>query len=122
MARDTIRRVSLFLPAGVATPPSEWRPLADLYRTRDGWLVKFDLAGVRPEDVELFLVGRTLVVRGSRRDCCVEEGASHYRMEIAYSHFERRVELPAETAGYSLETQFRDGMLLVRVRPDDAGE
>ena len=26
-----------------------WRPAADIYRTRTGWLIKYDLAGVRPE-------------------------------------------------------------------------
>ena len=25
-----------------------WNPNADVYRTREGWTVKFDLAGVRP--------------------------------------------------------------------------
>ena len=32
-----------------------WRPAADIYRTRTGWLIKYDLAGVRPEDIEITL-------------------------------------------------------------------
>ena len=28
--------------------PSMWEPAADLYRTAEGWVVKVELAGVRP--------------------------------------------------------------------------
>lgn len=115
MARDTTRFVSLFLPASTE-PASEpaWPPM-DVYRSPTGWLVKMDLAGVKPEDVQLRLSGPLLIVSGERRDWCVEDGCRHYRMEITYSRFERRVELGEELSEAHIETEFRDGMLLVRV-------
>src|SRR5688500_9281317 len=115
MARDIIRLMqALFLPApgcGGAT----WCPAADLYRTASGWLVKLDLAGVRPEDVHVRAEGRRLIVAGSRRDCTLTEGCSHYHMEIAYSHFERSLELPCELDNCRITTDYRDGMLHVHV-------
>src|SRR5262245_13172063 len=117
MARDAVRVVPLFLPTAFRSSVGDWQPSADVYRTRDGgWLVKFDLAGVRPQDVELFAHDRCLTVRGSRRDCAIEEGCRHYRMEIAYSHFERSIELPGELGSATIATEYRDGMLLVRIR------
>src|SRR5262249_55433119 len=92
MGRDAFRFLPLFLPAGAAARQPDWQPSADVYRTRKGWLVKFDLAGVRPQDIELSVHDNTLSVRGERRDCLVEEGCRHYRMEIAYDHFERSIE------------------------------
>jgi HSP20 family molecular chaperone IbpA len=36
-------------------------------------------------------------------------------MEIAYSRFERQVELPGDLQSARIETEFRHGMLLVRI-------
>jgi HSP20 family protein len=119
MARDSIRFVSLFAPAD-SLHETNWRPSADVYRTRDGWLLKFDLAGVRPEDVRLTVAGSSITVAGTRRDSCLEEGCCQYRMEIAYSHFERRIDLPAPLGRARLTYEFRDGMLVVRVTGEGA--
>jgi HSP20 family protein len=118
MARDNIRfkQGFFFLPAAHAVSEPAWQPPADVYRTRHGWLVKFDLAGVRPEDVELTANGQRLTVRGSRRDCCVEEGCCHYQMEIAYSHFERSVTLPTLLDKATISAEHREGMLLVHIQ------
>jgi HSP20 family protein len=94
---------------------SYWRPLADVYRCRDGWLVKFDLAGVRIEDIEVGAHGRHLTVRGVRRDCLTREGHLSYVMEIAYNRFQRVVELPCDIEQATIVTEYQDGMLLVRL-------
>jgi HSP20 family protein len=115
MARDVVRFVSLFYSAGTEQAP-EWRPPTDVYRTPEGWLVKFELAGVRPEDIELTARGSALRIRGRRRDSCLEPGCRQLHMEIAYSRFERQVELPGDLQRSNITTEFRDGMLLVRIQ------
>jgi HSP20 family protein len=115
MARDAYRFLPLFLPAAAAAKQSAWQPPVDVYRAPGGWLVKFDLAGVRPQDVEWSVGGKVLTVRGARRDCLIEEGYSHYRMEIAYSRFERQVEIPGDLSTARVSTEHRDGMLIIRI-------
>ena len=92
-----------------------WRPPADVYRMSDSWLVKFDLAGVRPDDIRVGIAGNRLTVRGIRRDWSVAEGCTYYAMEIAYSEFERSIELPCDLERARVTTEYRDGMLLVRL-------
>jgi HSP20 family protein len=116
MARDAFRFLPLFLPAAQTARQHAWQPPVDVYRARGGWLVKFDLAGVRPQDVEWSVSQNQLTVRGSRRDCLLEEGCSHYRMEIAYSRFERSVEIPGDLSAARITTEHRDGMFIVRIR------
>jgi HSP20 family protein len=120
MASDFVRvkRSCFFLPAAQSAGEPAWQPPTDIYRTRHGWLVKFDLAGVRPEDVKLTYSGNRLTVRGVRRDCSVEEGCSHYQMEISYSHFERSITLPVALENAALSVEHRDGMLLVHLRQE----
>ena len=114
MGRDVVQFVSLFLSQGAEQAP-EWRPATDVYRTPEGWLVKVELAGVRPEDVELTARGRALRVRGRRCDRALEPGACQVHMEIAYSRFDRQVELPEDLQQARIDSEFRDGMLLVRI-------
>jgi len=116
MSADMIRWVnSLFLPVCDTCRDTCWHPLADVYRTRQGWLIKFDLAGVRPEDVQVSVSGRRLRVQGVRRDWCAEEGCRSYLLEISYSEFDRTLELPFDLEPAHIEMEYREGMLLVRV-------
>ena len=106
---------SRFWPLFLSEVPSLWEPSADVYRTRDGWLLKFDLAGVRPEDVTVSVSGRLVKVTGVRRDTSVEEGCSYYAMEISYNRFERSLEMPVNLANARVTIEARNGVLLVRM-------
>ncbi len=94
-----------------------WQPSVDIYRAGAGWLVKFDLAGVRPADIEVELDGQRLTVRGVRRDWTILEGQQAYSMEIAYNRFERNVELPLNVEVSRFVSEYRDGMFLVSITP-----
>jgi HSP20 family protein len=102
-------------PTLLGEPPELWQPAADVYRTKDGWLVKFDLAGVQIGDVTVALHGRRLIVSGVRRDSFLEEGASYYSMEISYNRFERSLIMPANLQNARVTIVAREGLLLVRM-------
>jgi HSP20 family protein len=120
MPGDLIRLMqSFFLPAAGTFRDALWQPPADVYRTRKGWLVKFELAGVRPEDIRLTARGRLLTIQGARRDWFVEEECSCYRMEISYSHFKRTIELPCEVDPGCVRTEYQYGLLLVHIQTEE---
>jgi HSP20 family protein len=104
------------MPAAAGFVGAGWRPAADVYRTATGWLAKFDLAGVRSEDIRLEVEGCTLRVQGIRRDYAVEQGCHYHRLEIAYSQFERQIDFPMNLEQASLTTEYQAGMLLVRIQ------
>ena len=56
-----------------------------------------------------------MTVRGIRRDVRVDDNQHSYSMEISYNQFERTIELPCDTGSMQIATQYRDGMLLVRL-------
>ncbi len=92
-----------------------WRPPVDVYRKGASWLLKFDLAGVRPADVRIRLAGSRVTVSGVRRDWIVDQGYSYHSMEIMYNRFERTVELSGDLSNAEYSFEARDGLLLVRV-------
>jgi HSP20 family molecular chaperone IbpA len=92
-----------------------WRPPVDVYRKPNGWLLKFDLAGVLPKDVRVRISGSRITVSGIRRDWVIEQGYSYHSMEISYNRFERTIELPGDLSGAEYSLEGRDGLLLVKV-------
>src|SRR5215475_13529597 len=114
--------MSLFFISAEAGAAMAWRPSADIYRTSEGWVVKLELAGVRPEDINVLTSGSELFVSGVRRDRFVEEGWSHYSMEITYSRFERTIELPCNLDRASVSIEYQEGLLLVRVNMNQEEE
>ena len=114
-----------FLPPGRHVRPSGrlWNPPADVYRTRDGWIVKVDLAGVRADDLEIDLYDANyLRIRGCRRDTFYEDGFRYHQMEITYSRFEKTVQFPGPITGASIGRDYRDGFLIIKLQCErDAG-
>jgi HSP20 family protein len=95
-----------------------WCPAADVYRSDEGWIVKVDLAGVKPLDVEVIIDGDLLRISGSRRDGTCGEGVSHYQLEITYSRFEKMIRFPRSIEHASIDRDYRDGLLILRLREE----
>ena len=93
-----------------------WRPAADVYRTQDGWIVKVDLAGVSPDDMEITIAGSTLTLAGCRRDTFYGEGVTYQQLEITYSRFEKTLQFPCSIEGATVVRDYRDGLLILHLR------
>ena len=93
-----------------------WAPPADLVVSSQEARVLLELAGVPRESIQLRVAGRLLEVSG-RREPPQEPGEAHYhRAEIYFGTFRRVVELPWEADASSVEANFKDGMLRVKVQ------
>ena len=92
-----------------------WQPSVDVYRCPEGWKIKFDLAGVKPEDVEVIAAGDRLIVRGVRRDSIISAGWSYHQLEITYSRFERILQIPCDLSNAEVRSEYSDGWLLLHI-------
>lgn len=110
-----------FLPAATTRCEKSWVPSADIYRSHGGWLIKLDLAGVPLDDITVEAHGSRLTVSGCRRDRIVDAHWSHYSMEIAYSRFERSLQLPCNLDLADIRAELREGMLLIYVASEGEG-
>ena len=120
MSGKSLERYFRSIQGSRETRPSGrlWCPAADVYRTQDGWIVKVDLAGIRPADVEITIDGRVLSIRGSRRDGICGEGVSHYQLEITYSRFEKMIQFPRSIEHASIARDYHDGLLILRLHEE----
>lgn len=116
MAQTTKNSMVQFYAARAHDGASCWEPAADVYRTPDGWLLKFDLAGVRREDLDVRIRGNRISVSGIRHDATAGEVCGWHSMEIHYNRFERTLELPLGGEAVDYRMEFADGLLLIRLR------
>ena len=92
-----------------------WYPAADVYQTPDGWVVKVELAGVSPEDVEIDIQGNVLNITGCRKDHSCAAGVSFQQMEISYTNFEKTLKFPSPIDGARIEHNFENGLLIIHL-------
>ena len=118
---ESVERYFRLMPVGRRARPTTrlWCPAADVYRTRDGWIVKVDLAGVAAEDLEITIDGATLLIAGCRRDSFYGEGVTYHQLEITYSRFEKTLRFPCSIEGARLARDYRDGLLILHLRSEE---
>ena len=121
---ESINRYFHFLASSGGKRPAGkmWRPAADVYSSAEGWVVKIELAGVSPEDIEIDIQGNTLYIAGCRRDRTCSKGVSYHQMEITYSRFEKTLRFPASIDGARIEHNFDNGLLIIRLRKGEKVE
>lgn len=95
-----------------------WCPAADVYRTENGWIVKVDLAGIQAADIEISIDGPVLRISGLRRDGICGEGVYHYQLEITYSRFEKMIQFPRSIEHASIDRDYSDGLLILRLKEE----
>lgn len=95
-----------------------WRPPADVLYSDERWLIKLELPGVRAEDLQISVHGRSLRVTGCRRDLLMEQGLLYHSLEISYSRFDRAIELPFIIDPDKVHWHYQDGMLLIHITRD----
>jgi HSP20 family protein len=75
-----------------------------------------ELAGVSAEDIEIDIQGNVLYIAGCRKDKSCAGGISYHQMEITYSTFEKTLNFPASIDGATVEHNFDNGLLIIRLR------
>jgi HSP20 family protein len=85
--------------------------------TRNGELVvRADLPGIDPKNVELMVEGDRLMIRGERRETKEEKGTEYFRREVAFGRFERTVALPPGVDPDSVKAAYHEGVLEVTMK------
>jgi HSP20 family protein len=92
-----------------------FRPHIDILRTEepDELRVVVDLAGVDPDDVQVVVHERALVIRGQRKRQQPDGRHSYHLLEMEYGAFERRLDLPVDVDPKGARASYERGLLTV---------
>jgi HSP20 family protein len=97
-----------------------WIPAMDLVEEGDHFVLRADLPGVREEDVNVELEDNVLTISGERKAEHEDRKEGYYRIERAAGRFSRSLTLPEGIDPDSIEAQFENGVLTVRIpKPEE---
>lgn len=88
-----------------------WRPAVDLFEEPSRYVVRVDLPGVPPADVEIEVDQGALHVRGERRMDLGVPRESYLRVERPQGRFALSLQLPQSVDRGSVQAQHREGVL-----------
>jgi HSP20 family protein len=78
-------------------------------------IVTAELAGINPDELELEVRGRELVIAGHRGPVDATEGRVFQQIEIEHGPFRRTVQLGAEVVSDQAKATYHDGILRVEL-------
>lgn len=87
-------------------------PAMNVSQDSDNFYVRCELPGVKPDDLDIAVVHRTLTVSGNRQTP-EEEGVSYHRRERTSGSFSRSVVLPAALEADGMDAVYEHGVLTI---------
>jgi HSP20 family protein len=102
-------------------PESTWAPPADIRESADAYLVRMDLPGIDPKNVNVSVHDKRLTVRGERREKTEDKSETWHRVERYHGTFERSFELDAVAAD-RISASYRDGVLEITIPKSEAAK
>jgi HSP20 family protein len=90
---------------------SSWAPAVDIYEHDGSIVLKAELPGVSPKDVDVRVENNVLTLRGERKFENDVKKESYHRVERSYGSFLRSFTLPNVVDTDRIKAEYKDGVL-----------
>ncbi len=107
-------------PGEGAPLQGEWSPRVDLYELPDRVVLRADVPGVAPEDLDVRIEGGQLLLRGARKQPLDLDPSALCRLERPFGTFARRYALPDTVDTDGVRANCHNGVLEVVLRKREA--
>ena len=94
-------------------PVRRWTPAVDVYENKDSVVVKAELPGLDPKEVEISIEDGTLYLKGERKSESEDQRDGYHRLERSYGSFARAFTLPDSVDPEKVSAEYKDGLLSV---------
>jgi HSP20 family protein len=90
-----------------------WMPALELVDGGDNFVLKAQLPGIDPKDVDVQVTPEAISISGERHYENTEEKPRYVRSEFRYGKFHRVLTLPAHIQNDSVQAEYKDGILML---------
>jgi HSP20 family protein len=90
-------------------------PAVESYVKDGNLVVRADVPGLEPKDLEVSVLGNVLTIKGERKSEQEVKKEDYLRREVSYGAFERRMSLPEGTATDKMRASFKNGVVEITV-------
>ena len=88
-----------------------WMPAVEFVDAGDNFVLKAQLPGIDPKDVDVQVTPEAISISGERRYENTDEKSGYVRSEFRYGKFHRVISLPAHIQNDSVQAECKDGIL-----------
>ena len=114
--RDLDRLAARRSPLGDADGAvTDWVPAVDIIEENDRFVLRADVPGVEPSDIEVSMDAGVLSISGQRFEEARSDDAGMQRVERVSGRFFRRFSLPDTADAESIKAQGKNGILEVTI-------
>jgi HSP20 family protein len=92
-----------------------WLPAVDVFDTQDAVVLKAELAGMKPDDIQIEVEDNVLTIKGERKFEEKVDEERYYRVERRFGTFQRSLALPQGVKADKIEAAYDEGILTVTV-------
>jgi HSP20 family protein len=90
-----------------------WMPALEFVDAGDNFVLKAQLPGIDPKDVDIQVTREAISISGERRYENTDEKSGYVRSEFRYGKFHRVLTLPAHIQNDSVQAEYKDGILML---------
>jgi HSP20 family protein len=91
----------------------EWLPSVDVSETKNDLVIKAELPGLDPKDIDISMNNGYLTIKGEKKHEKEEKEENYHLIERSYGSFTRSVRLPREVQGDKTTASFKNGILKI---------
>jgi HSP20 family protein len=91
----------------------EWVPSLDFSETKSDLVVKAELPGIDPKDIDISVNEGVLTIRGEKRQEKEEKEEGYHFAERSYGSFTRSIRLPREVQNDKINASYKNGVLKI---------
>lgn len=93
----------------------KWSPAVDVAENDKELIVRAELPGIDPKDLDVSVSGNQLVLRGEKKETSEIEEKGFHQCETRYGSFHRTVPLPEGVDTENIDAQYANGVLTLRL-------
>jgi len=114
MRKETDRLWDSFFERGPgAGETGQWYPSLDVTETKNDVVVKAEVPGMDPKDIDISLSNGVLTIKGEKKQEREEGEGDYHLAERIFGAFTRAIQLPAEVQSDKIEATYKNGVLKV---------
>ena len=87
----------------------------DVYQTAKDIVIEAAIAGVDPDELEVYIESDTVIIKGARGECAQDKDKSYFYQECYWGAFQRRIILPEEVDAARGKAELKKGILCIRI-------
>jgi HSP20 family protein len=91
----------------------EWAPSLDVSETKQNVVVKGEVPGMDPKDIDISYADGVLTIKGEKKQEQEENDENYHVVERRYGSFSRSIRLPHEIQSDKIKASYKNGVLKV---------